>query len=45
MTTASEVVPAQRAPELAGQTVVDLMANTAVTGATYDIDGEQQLAS
>jgi hypothetical protein len=30
-----------REPELLGQTGV-LMTNTAVTGATYDIDGGQQ---
>jgi hypothetical protein len=51
MTTATLKVPAQRAPELLGQTgrvvapadvaalAVHLMVNTAITGGTYDIDG------
>ncbi len=73
MTTANDVAPAQRAPELSASLLGDdldarrdrlratlpigrvvgpddvarlaihLMANTALTGATYDIDGGQQL--
>jgi len=37
MTSESGMPPARREPELAGQT------NTAVTGATFDVDGGQQL--
>jgi hypothetical protein len=53
MTTLSEITAAVRAPQLSGQTVVviggssgmavHIMTNTALTGATYDIDGGQQL--
>ena len=49
MTSATAPVPTPRGPELAGQTVVviavHIMTNTALTGATYDIDGGQQLVS
>jgi NAD(P)-dependent dehydrogenase (short-subunit alcohol dehydrogenase family) len=66
MTTAITSAPAQREPELLGQTVVviggtsgiglrvvgpadvvalavHIMSNTALTGATYDLDGGQHL--
>jgi hypothetical protein len=47
MTIATTVSPTLREPPLLGRTVValavHLMMNTALTGATYDIDGGQQL--
>jgi hypothetical protein len=54
MSTAVSTSPTQREPALTGQTVVllgvaalaiHLMTNTALTGATYDIDGSQELLS
>ena len=44
MTTTTVAQPNQREPELLGHTLaVHIMSNTALTGATYDIDDGQQL--
>jgi hypothetical protein len=47
VTTATTPSAARREPELLGQTVVviavHLVTNTALTGATYDVDGGEQV--